>query len=175
MEPAGAPLAEDLLPVHVSRLQLGNGGIGAVGDAQRAAHAVAPLGEVQAVAHLAADAVIGHPLDHGGVHAALENQVLHQIAHVVLGKSCHDAGLHAEAAAQAAGHVVLAAALPDVEAARRAHAGLAGIKAQHDFTQGNLVIHALALVLQFQIHCHRPPFIMSIFISGPLAPCLHYK
>ena len=52
-------------------------------------------------------------------------------------------GVHAEAFPEAADHVVLSAALPDTEGARRADASLAGVKAEHDFAEGNRVKSAL--------------------------------
>ena len=61
VEPAGAVLAEDLVPIDIAGLELRDGGVAAVGAAQRGAHAESALGEVQAVAHGAADAVEWHP------------------------------------------------------------------------------------------------------------------
>ena len=49
------------------------------------------------------------------VDAALVHQVFDQAADGVVGERGDDGGLEAEAAAQAAGDVVLAAAFPDVE------------------------------------------------------------
>ena len=51
VEPAHAELAEDVVPVEIAGLELAGGGVAAVGNAHRAAHAEAALGEIQAVAH----------------------------------------------------------------------------------------------------------------------------
>ena len=82
----------------------------------RAADAEAALGEVEPVADAAADAVVGHPADVRDVDAALEHQVLDEPADRVVGERGDDRGAQAEAPAQPAGDVVLAAALPGAEA-----------------------------------------------------------
>ena len=116
----------------------------AVGDADRAADAEAALGEVQAVADRAADAVVRHPADERGVDAALQDEVLDEPADLVVGERGDDGGAQAEAAAQAAGDVVLAAALPDLEGAGGADAALARVEAQHHLAEGHRVVAALA-------------------------------
>ena len=78
------------------------------------------------------------------VDAALEDEVLDQPADVVVGERGHDRGAQPEAAAQAAGDVVLAAALPHPERARGADAPLARIEAQHDLAERDEVVAALA-------------------------------
>ena len=52
-----AEFAEDVVPVEIAGLELAGGGVAAVGNAHRAAHAEAALGEIQAVARDAPDAV----------------------------------------------------------------------------------------------------------------------
>ena len=86
-----------------------------VGAADGAADAEATLREVEPVAHLAADAVVRDPADVRLVDAALEHQVLDEPADGVVGERGDDRRAQPEAAAQAAGDVVLAAALPDLE------------------------------------------------------------
>ena len=127
--------------------------VAAVRNAHRAAHAEAALGEIEAVAHRPADAVVGHPLDELGRHAALQDEILEQPADVVVRKRGADGGAQAEAAAQTAGDVVFAAAFPDLEFARCAHAPFAGVKPQHDFAQRNEIVSAGALGLSVQ-HSH---------------------
>ncbi len=61
VEPAGAFFAEDLVPVDVAGLELGDGGVAAVGAAEGCADAEAALGEVEAVASGAAYAVVFGP------------------------------------------------------------------------------------------------------------------
>ena len=64
--------AEDVRPSpRRPGAQLRRGGVAAVGDADGAADAEAALGEVQAVAHGAADAVVRHPADQRRVDPAL--------------------------------------------------------------------------------------------------------
>jgi hypothetical protein len=112
---------------------------------------MAPLGEVEAVAHGAADAVVLGPLEMGQVDAALKHQVLDEAAHGVVHESGDDRGPEAEAAPQAAGHVVLAAAFPDLEAARGVDAALAGIEAEHHLAQAHEVPSARGGVLQREV------------------------
>ena len=142
VQPARAEFAEDVVPVEIAGLELAGGGMAAVGNADRAANAEAALGEVQAVADGAAHAVEGRPFDEFGVHAALQNEILEQTADFVVGKGGGDGGLQPEAAAQAAGDVVFAAAFPDLELAGAADAAFAGVEAEHDFAEGEQVVFA---------------------------------
>ena len=138
VKPAGAERAEDLVPVDVAGFQLRDGGVPAIGATQRGAHAEASLGEVEAVAHGAADAVVLHP-GHALFDAALEHQVFHEAAHRVVGQRGHDGGVEPEAALQPARDVVLAAAFPDLEGAGGVDAAIARVEAQHHFAQGDAV------------------------------------
>ena len=72
----------------------------------------------------------------------MEHEVLEQPADVVVDERGDDRGAQAEAAAQAARDVVLAAALPDAKRAGRAHASFAWIKAQHDLAERDEVVAA---------------------------------
>jgi hypothetical protein len=83
-------------------------------------------------------------------------KILDQPPDRVVGEGGHHGRLQAEAAAQSAGHVVLAAALPGAEGARGVDALLAGVEAQHDFAQryfipeagtGGLDIHDSSTIL----------------------------
>jgi hypothetical protein len=87
VEPAHAEFAEDVLPVDVARLELRGGRVATVRIADSAANAEAALGEVQAVAHGAADAVIGTPLDEVGGDAALHDEILDEMADLVVHKA----------------------------------------------------------------------------------------
>ena len=122
--------------------ELAGRGVAAIRNAHRAAHAEAALGEVESVAHGPADAVEWTPLDERSVHAALQNKIFDQPAHVIVGKRSADRRLQAEAAAQSARDVVFAAAFPDFEFARRAHAAFARIEPEHDFAESNQVVLA---------------------------------
>src|SRR6266446_1282456 len=120
----------------------------AVGDAERSPDPEAALGEVQAVAHAPADAVVITPLHPRRVDAALQHQVLDKSADVIVGEGGDDRGALAEAAPQAARNVVLAAALPYVERARRADAPVSWIEPQHHLTQRDEVVAALVALAQ---------------------------
>ena len=105
-------VAEDPVPVKIAGLDLTDGGVAAVGAAGGRAHAEAALSEVESVADGAADAIVGNPADERGIDAALEDEVFHQAAYRIIGERGSDGGAQAKAAAQAAGDVILAAALP---------------------------------------------------------------
>ena len=111
----------------------------AVGTAGGGADSEAAFGEVEAVADIAADAIVLDPFEQGEVDAALEHEVFDKAADGVVGKRGGDGGTQAEAATEAAGDVVFAAALPDLEVAGGVDAGVAGIEAEHDFAKGKAV------------------------------------
>jgi hypothetical protein len=98
VEPAHT-MAEQGRPVDVSRLELGGGGVTAVGHAERPSYPEAAFGEVEPVAYRPADAVIVDPLNPGGVDAAGQDHVLTKPAHLVVGKSGDDGGPQTKAAA----------------------------------------------------------------------------
>src|SRR5207247_5149376 len=115
VEPAGALLAEEGLPVHVAGPELRDRGVAAVRAAEGGAHAEAALREVEAVPGPAAHPVVLDPPQVRRVDPALVDQVLDEAAHRVVDEGGHDRGVEAEAALQPAGDVVLPAALPDLE------------------------------------------------------------
>ncbi len=133
-------------------LNLADGGVAAVGAANGGAHAVAALSKVEAVAHGAAHAVVRNPSDERSIDAALQNEVLDQAADGIVGERSGDGGAQAETAAQAAGHVVFAAALPNLEMARGVDAAFAGIEAKHDFAQAQAVPAAIGIGNREWIH-----------------------
>ena len=87
VKPARALAAEDVVPIDLAGLQLRNRGMAAIRAAERGAHAEAALGEVQAVAHRAAHAVVRHPAHQRLIDAALVDQVLHQTPHRIVGEA----------------------------------------------------------------------------------------
>ena len=95
----------------------------------------------------AAHAVVLDPREVRLVHAALVDEVLDEPAHRVVDEGRHHRGVEAEAALEAAGHVVLAAAFPDLEGARGVDAALAGVEAQHHLAQAHQVEAAAVLGL----------------------------
>jgi len=116
--------------------------VAAVGNPHRAPHAETALGEVQPVTHGAPHAVKRHPLDELGAHPALQDKILQQPPHVIIGKGGADGGPEAKAAPQPAHDVILAAAFPHFELPRRAHAPFARVQPQHDFTQRDQIVFA---------------------------------
>ena len=135
VEPAHALVAEEPRPIHVAGLHLRGGRVGPIRAAHRGAHAVALLGEVQPHATVPANAVERPPNHVRQVHAALEHQVFQQVADFAIGNGRDHRRPQSEAAAQAAGDVVFAAALPNLELAGGADASVARVQPQHDFAQ----------------------------------------
>ena len=122
----------------------------AVRTTQRRANAEAALGEIQSVAHGAADSVIGRPADIFLADAALQHEVFDEAADGIVRERGDDRGVHSKAALESAGDVVFAAAFPGAEVARGGNALVAGIEAQHDFAQAHQVPHAFAFWLDVQ-------------------------
>ena len=106
-----------------------------VGAAERTADTVAALGEVQPVADIAPSAVCLDPFYKVHVHAALHDEVFEEVADLVLGERAHKTRAEPEAFAEAARHVVLAAAFPSAERAGGSDAVVAGVEAEHDFAE----------------------------------------
>src|SRR5206468_2290612 len=101
VEPARAVLAEDALPVDLAGLELARRAVRAIGAAERAADAEAALGEVEAVADAAADAVVGDPANVRLIDAALVEAVLDQPSDGIVGERRHHGGVEPEAALEA--------------------------------------------------------------------------
>ena len=132
-------VSKDQRPIEIAGGELAYGGVAAVGTACGGSNSEAALGEVEAVADIAADTVVLDPLEQGEVDAALKHEVFDEAADGVVSERGGDGGAQAEAATEAAGDVVLAAALPDLELAGGVDAGIAGIEAEHDFAEGERV------------------------------------
>ena len=118
VKPAGPVFGENLIPVDLAGLQLRDGGVPPVGASERRANAEAALGEIQAVADGAADAVIRGPADIFLADAALPHEVFDEAADGIVRERGDDRSIQAEAALETAGYVVFAAALPGAEMAR---------------------------------------------------------
>ena len=142
MQPADSQLAKNIVPIEVPRFELAGRGIAAIGNPHCATHAKAAFGEVEAVADDATDTVKRHPPDKLGIDAPLQNEVFDEPANIVVRKSRGDGRLESEAATQAAGDVVFAAAFPDFEFARASDPAFARVEAEHDFSQREEVIFA---------------------------------
>jgi L-asparaginase/Glu-tRNA(Gln) amidotransferase subunit D len=103
------------------------------------AHAESALCEVEAISHGAAYAIEWNPAEEGGVDAALEEAVFDQAADGIVGECCGDGGAQSKAAAQSAGDVIFATALPNGELPRSVHPALAGVKTEHDFAKAEAI------------------------------------
>src|SRR5581483_7568171 len=143
VEPAHAVRAEEAIPVDVSRLQLRRRRVPSVGAPDGAAYTEPPLGEVEPVANLAANAVVGPPEEVCALDASLQHQVLDQPADRVVGERGDDARAQTEATAQPARDVVLAAAFPRAKRARGVDPRLARVEPEHHLAQRNEVVAAL--------------------------------
>ena len=92
MQPAHPQLAENVVPIEITGLELARRRVAAVGDPDRAAHAKTALGEIQTVARDATDTIERHPFDEFRVHPALQNEIFEQMSHLVVGKGGADSG-----------------------------------------------------------------------------------
>ncbi len=142
VEPAGAELAEDVVPIVVAGFELRGGAVATVGIANGSTDAKAALGEVQAIPNRAADPIVLTPFDELGVHPTLHDEVLDEVADFIVHKSRANGCAEAEAFAQTTRCVVFAAAFPSGELTRCANATFAGVEAQHDFAEGDLIVEA---------------------------------
>ncbi|OPZ68589.1 MAG: hypothetical protein BWY83_02261 [bacterium ADurb.Bin478] len=157
VEPAHPLHPEELLPVDLAGFELRGGGVAAVGAANGTTHPETALGKVEAVAHAAADAIVGNPFDPGGVDPALEDEILDQSSDRIIGEGGDDGGAQAEAAAQAAGDVILSPALPGAEGTRGVDALLAGIEPEHHLAERDCVKSAVAGGFDCPFRCHFHP------------------
>ena len=155
VKPAHAVLAKNLFPVDIALVDLASGRIAAIRYTFGAPNTKAALGKIKAIAHRATDTIVIAPLNVIYIHATLHDEILHQPANLVVSKCRDDTGFQPETTPQTARHVIFAAAFPHIEIPSRAHAAIAGIKAQHDFPQRNHVVPALIGGLNFK-NGHRP-------------------
>ncbi len=169
MEPAGPLLSKDRLPVDVPGLQLADGRVPPVRAAKGGAEAEAPLGEVEAIAHRAADAVVLGPAN-DLLHAPLVQQILHEAPHGVVHEGGDHGRVEAETPLESSRHVVLPAPLPDLEGAGRVDPAFAGIEAQHHLAQAHAVPPAVRFRLDLQLthSCAPPP--LATDVSDPKLP-----
>src|SRR4029077_6593282 len=137
MKPPRAFFDKDLLPIDVARLELRNGRMSPIRTSQRSAHAKSALGEIQAVSNGAADAIVFNPANVTLIDAALEHQILDQAPHGIVGESCNECRVQAEAAPQTARDVVFATAFPSTELACRGDTRIPRVESQHDFAQAH--------------------------------------
>src|SRR5205823_14417394 len=96
MKPAS--LFEDPVPVDIAGFQLRHGRVPAIRASQRRTYSEASLGEIEAIANRAPDAVVRNPANQRRIHAALINEVLNQPANRIVGECSDDRRVHSEAA-----------------------------------------------------------------------------
>ena len=149
----------------------------AIGASERGAHPKTAFDEVQSVAHGAADAVIGNPVN-DLVHAALVHQVLDQPACGIVGEGGDVGSLETEAPLKPARDVIFASAFENLKLTRRCNAVIARIEAQHDLAEAELVPTTLGFGFDIQWHGVKRNFTQDGWfvplISG-IRVCLHGK
>ena len=106
MKPADSVSPEEAFQVEILRPYFGNGRIGAVRAADRAADTKASLCKIEAVAADPAHSVGLHPVNERRIDAALEDEVLHELAHLVVRKGSEDRCPHPETSAESADHII---------------------------------------------------------------------
>ncbi len=144
--------AEDARPVEVAGFDLADGGVAAVVAAGGGAEAESTLGEVEAVANGAADAIEGNPAKKRRIDAALEDAVFNEAANGVVSKRGCDGGAQAEAATESASDVVFATALPHGEVASGVDAAFAGVETEHDFAEADTIPTVICIRKQNGFH-----------------------
>jgi hypothetical protein len=152
VKPADSMLSEDTVPVDFAGLQLGNGCVAAIVTSKGGAYAEATLGEIKAVSRCVAYAIVFDPADQRLVYAALINKILKQPADGIIGEDRDDGGVQAETALQSARYVVFAATFADFEGTRGGDGAVAGVKAEHDFTETDDVPAAIFFRFDGQAH-----------------------
>src|SRR5262249_33899157 len=87
------------------------------------------------VADSAANSIICYPFNVGLIDSALVDKVLNKPADRVVGQRCYDRRIKAKASLQAAGDVILTAALPCLKGPRGRYSALARIEPEHDLAE----------------------------------------
>src|SRR5262249_22235734 len=121
-------LAEDLVPIDLTGLELGDRSVTTIRTPQCCTNPETAFGKIQPVANAPADAVKFHPPHQRLVHAALKDQILKQPAHRIIGKGSHDGCFQAKAPLQTACNVVFAAALGNFKVTRGPDAAITRIE-----------------------------------------------
>ncbi len=152
MEPANAQRTEEIVKIEVLRFRLGDGGIEAVRAALTTPDAEAPLREIEAVPAASSNAVGLHPADVAAVHAALQDEILHQMPHLIVGQCRQHRCPKAETLSEGTDHIVLTAPFPDTELPCRTDPVFTGIQSQHHLSQRYRIVSARLCRSQFQLH-----------------------
>ena len=132
MKPPNPILSKNLLPIDVAFFQLGSSRVATIRHTLGTTDAKTAFSKIQAIAHGAPNAVIIAPLNVTDINASLQDEILSQSAHLVVGKGGYNRGPQSEATAQPSGHIVLPTAFPNLEFTRSSNAAITGIQAQHN-------------------------------------------
>src|SRR5208283_2775278 len=143
VQPPDADLAENMVPIEITGLELAGRRVAAVGNTHCTPDTKTTLGKIQTVAGDPTNPIERQPLDEFSADSALQYKILDQPADLVVGECRAHGGFQAEAPAQAAGDVVFAASLPNLEFAGATDAALTRIQSEHDFAEREQVILAL--------------------------------
>ena len=143
VKPPDAERPEDVVPIDLPCDKLTRGGMPPVRHPNRASDSESALGEVEAIARLAPNAVEGCPSNEGSVHAPLQNKVFDEPPDLVIGKASNNGRPLVETPAQPADDVVLAAPFPNPKGTSRSDPSLAGIETQHHLTECHRVVAAV--------------------------------
>src|SRR5580698_2777623 len=108
MEPAGAVLREDPIPIDLAGFYLRNCGVPAIGATQCASYPESSFRKIKAIPNRPADAVIRQPSYILLSHSALQHQVFDQASDGVFGKRGNDGCVQSKATPQSARHVIFA-------------------------------------------------------------------
>ena len=145
-------ISEDVGPGKVTGFDLADGGVAAVAATGSGAQSESTLGEVEAIANCAANAVERDPAQKGGVDAALEDEVFDEAADGIVGKRGGDGCSEAKAASKAASDVIFATAFPDGKPAGGVDAAFAWVETEHDLAEADAVPAAIRFVNQKGFH-----------------------
>src|SRR3954465_15884309 len=122
----------------------------AIRTAERGTDTETLFGEIQTDTRVLAQPIEVTPDHVRHVHTALHDQILDQPAEIVLRQRSRDHRALAPALTHRTRDVVFAAAFPDLEAARVAHATEARIETQHHFAERGAVPASLSS--RFDLH-----------------------
>jgi hypothetical protein len=131
---------------------LASGRIATIRDADGATDTETTFGEIETIAHSAADAVVFAPFDEVGINSALHDKVFNEATYFIIYESGSNGSAVAEAFTETTSDVVFAAAFPDFELTSGADASFTGVEAKHHFTERDLIEGTI--LRRFNLECH---------------------
>ena len=102
MKPANAEFSENVIPIHVARLELRGRRVAAIRISHRTTDTETTLCKIQTVSNRTADPIVLAPLDEIRRHSALHDKIFDQVPHLVVHERGDHSGLVAKAFPQAA-------------------------------------------------------------------------